>query len=147
MKTGALGIALIKSFESLQLTAYMPRPGDRWTLGWGSTFFNGIPVVQGQTCTQDEADAQLVRDLAQAEAEVNKVVTVPLSQNQFDALVSFDDNEGDGRLASSTLLKYLNQRKYTLAGCEFLKWNQAGGVIMAGLVRRRQAEMTLFNTP
>lgn len=137
--------AIIKTFESCRLTAYIPRVGDKWTLGWGSTDFNGRPVIAGQTCTQQEADDQLVRDMQEAETDVNKLVTVPLTQNEYDALTSLCFNLGYKDFRGSTLLVYLNQRKYAMAGSQILVWNKAGGVIMAGLVRRRKAEFDLYN--
>jgi lysozyme len=142
MKLDTVGADLIKSFERCELTAY-PDSGGRWTIGWGHT--NG--VQKGDTCSQAQADAWFLMDFAEMEREVSELVTVPLTQNQFNALVSFDYNCGFVNLKASSLLKYLNQRKYQMAASEFLKWNRAGGVIITGLVRRRKAEMDLFNTP
>lgn len=72
------------------------------------------------------------------------MVEVPLNQNQFDALASFTYNLGETNLSSSTLLKKLNAKDYTGASNEFLKWNRAGGKVLNGLVRRREAERNLF---
>jgi lysozyme len=143
VKIGTTGTDLIKSFEQCRLTAYKPTPNDVWTIGWGHT----RGVQEGDTCSQAQADAWLAMDLAEHEDNISKLVTVPLSQNQFDALVSFDYNCGDGNFRSSTLLKCLNARKYALCASEIMKWNKQGGVILGGLVRRRRAEAQLFDTP
>lgn len=143
MKTSPRGIALIKRFEGLRLTAYRC-PAGVWTIGYGHT---GPDVFEGLTITQDAADKLLERDLKIYEDAVNREVTVPLDSNQFDALVSFTYNLGAGNLRKSTLLKYVNQNKHQLAASEFLKWNKAGGVVLGGLVRRRKAERDLYLTP
>jgi GH24 family phage-related lysozyme (muramidase) len=83
-------------------------------------------------------------DLHEAEEAVDRLVTAPLNQNEFDALVSFTFNLGEGNLKKSTLLKYLNQMRYEDAANEFPRWNRAGGQILPGLTRRREAEKRLF---
>ncbi len=75
---------------------------------------------------------------------MHRLVTVDLDQDQFDALVSFTFNLGAGNLQSSTLLKLLNQGEYTQAADQFLRWNKAGGRVLPGLTRRREAERALF---
>lgn len=136
---GQLGLALLKSFEQCRLTAYLDGGGVP-TIGWGHT--RGVNA--GDTCTQAQADQWLVEDLVPAQGAVNHYVTAPINQNQFDALVCLAFNIGSGNFTSSTLLKYLNLQKYSLADSEFLKWNKVHGVIIAGLVRRRRAERELF---
>lgn len=143
MKTSSNGLKLTTDAEQLRLTAYKPTPNDVWTIGYGHT----RGVKEGDTCSEAQALAWLQMDLAEAEHTVLTEVDVPLSQNQFDALVDFVFNVGAGNFRSSTLLKYLNQRKFVLCSGELLKWNKQGGVILGGLVKRRRAEATLFDTP
>ncbi len=95
----------------------------------------------GLTITQEQASALLLQDVASAVAAVNRLVTVPLTQNQFDALVDFTFNSGQGNLASSTLLRELNAGNTAGAAAQFLVWVYAGGVKLPGLVKRRQAEV------
>lgn len=140
MTISQAGVALIKEFESCRLTAY--RDGaEIWTIGWGHTH----AVKQGDVWTQARADLSLAEDIAEdGENPVNRFVDVSLTQNQFDALVSFTYNEGAGRLASSTLLRLLNSGNPALAAEEFTKWDLVAGKPSAGLMRRRLAEQRLF---
>lgn len=142
MKISDAGLDLIRGFEGCRLEAY-PDPGtggEPWTIGVGHT--GG--VRPGQTITQDEADALLRSDLERFEKCVDGCVRGAITQQQFDALVSFAFNLGCNALRGSTLLHKLNQGDDAGAGQEFLKWDKAGGRVMAGLTRRRQAEMDLF---
>lgn len=145
MKTSQAGIDLIHSFESLQLKAY-PDPGSKdgkpWTVGWGST---GPDIKEGTVWTKEQADARFTKKLAEVEASVKKSVKVPLTQGQFDALVSFTYNLGAGNLQSSTLLKMLNEGFYSNAALQFARWNKNDGKVMAGLTRRREAERKMFS--
>jgi len=143
-KTNAAGIALIKSFESCRLTAY-PDPGtggDPWTIGWGHT---GSDVRRGVTITQDRADALLAADLAKFEAAVNSMCSLPLTSNQFSALVSFAYNAGPDALRKSTLMRLVNSGDFHGAAQQFGLWTHSGSVVMPGLVRRRAAEAALFS--
>jgi lysozyme len=132
-------IALVKASEGCRLTAYRDSVGIL-TIGYGST--GGIKP--GQTITQAEAEAMLVDDLDAAAEAVRKLVTVPLTQGQFDALCDFVFNLGEGRLRDSTLLRLLNQGKYGEAAAQFRFWVMAGGHPLPGLVKRRAAERALF---
>jgi lysozyme len=137
------GLHLTEQFEGCRLTAY-PDPatgGDPWTIGYGHT---GSDVHQGLTITQEQAEELLAQDVKKAAANVNSHVTTQITQEEFDALVDFAFNCGCGNLDSSTLLKKLNAGDHEGAAQEFLKWDMAGGHHMAGLLRRRQAEATLF---
>jgi len=136
------GLALTEHFEGLRLTAYQDSVGV-WTIGYGHT---GSDVRPGLTITQEQASALLQQDVAGAVAAVNRLVTVTLTQNQFDALVDFTFNEGQGNLASSTLLRELNAGNTAGAAAQFLVWVYAGGVQLPGLVKRRQAEAALFQS-
>lgn len=140
MRTSQAGTELIQSFEGCKLNAYVC-PAGVLTIGWGHT---GKDVTPGQCISQARADELLAQDLAPRERDVERLVKVPLTQHQFDALVSFVYNLGAGALAGSTLLKKLNAGNYAGAADEFLKWNKAGGKVLPGLSRRRAAERELF---
>lgn len=140
MQTSQNGVDLIKGFEGCRLTAYQDQVGV-WTIGYGHT---GPEVVPAFTITQDQAEGILKHDLIRFEDGVNNAVKVSLSQNQFDALVSFSYNLGLHTLQNSTLLKLLNSGDYDGAAGEFVKWDHAGGQVVAGLLHRRQAEQALF---
>lgn len=136
------GLSLIKNFEGCRLTAYKPVPTEKWyTIGWGHY---GPDVKQGMTVTQEQADAMLVTDMAKYEAYVNDKAYVPveLNQNQFDALVSFCYNCGAGNL--KTLCK---GRTVAQIAANIGKYDKAGGRVLAGLTRRRAAELALYNKP
>ena len=135
---------LIKHFEGCSLEAYAdPATGaEPWTIGYGHT---GPEVHPGMTITQDEADALLREDAEKVAKQIAPMVHVPLSQEEFDALVCFVFNVGIGNFAKSTLLKKLNAGDYEGAADELPKWNKAAGKVMAGLTRRRNAERELFN--
>ena len=142
--TSQTGINLISSFEDLELKAYL-FPAGVWTIGNGTTIYpNGVKVKKGDVCSLDQAKAYFAHDLKRFEASVNNLVKVPLSQNQFDALVSLVYNIGSGNFASSTLLKKLNAKDYAGAADQFPRWNKAGGKVLNGLIRRRDAERALF---
>ena len=143
LRTGAKGLALIKSFEGLELRAYKC-PADVLTIGYGST---GPHVKPNMVITEKQAEDLLRQDLVRFERAVTRLVTVPISQNQYDALVSFTFNLGEGNFSRSTLLKRVNARDFSGAQREFAKWNRAGGVVLAGLTRRRAAEARLFGEP
>ena len=96
------------------------------------------------TITQEQAEEMLRDEMAEYEGYVNRLVTVELNQNQFDAMVSWVYNLGGGNLASSTLLKVLNAGDYDGVPAQMMRWNKAGGKVLEGLTRRRQAEADLF---
>lgn len=141
MKCSNAGIRLIKNFEGCKLRAYRDIVG-AWTIGYGHT---GADVAPGQAITQVEADQLLAADLRGFEQCVLDAVEVELTQNQFDALVSFAYNLGCRALAGSTLLKLLNAGNTEAAAQQFARWNKAGGKYVAGLARRRRAEREMFN--
>ena len=97
------------------------------------------------TITQEQAEQMLLTELEEYEGYIENMVAVPLTQNQFDALVVWVYNLGPTNFKNSTLLKELNSGNYTAAGTEILRWNKAGGEVLAGLVKRREAEAQLFN--
>ena len=133
------GLALIKKFEGCELKAYQCSAGV-WTIGYGHT----KDVVEGMEITQEQAEQMLVDELHEYESYINKYVTVALSQNQFDALVSWVYNLGPANLSASTMLKVLNSGKYEDVPAQMKRWNKAGGKVLEGLIRRREAEACLF---
>ena len=139
MKTSAEGIALIKKFEGLELDSYQCS-ANVWTLGYGHT----QGVAEGDSCSEEEAEIILVNDLKGFETYVNALVDVELDQNQFDALVAWTFNLGPTNLRTSTLLKKLNAGDYNDVPSEIKRWNRAGGQVLYGLIRRREAEALLF---
>ncbi len=134
------GIGLTEQFEGCRLVAYQDSNGV-WTIGYGHT----EGVTAGTTCTLAQAQAWLAEDTQWAVASVQRLVTVALTQNEFNALVDFVFNVGAGNFAASTLLDDLNQGEYALAADQFLVWDRAGGEVVAGLLRRRVAEQGEFN--
>ncbi|MES2729928.1 MAG: lysozyme [Pseudomonadota bacterium] len=139
MNLSEIGLNLIKHFEGCQLKAYLDQAGIP-TIGYGHI----KRVKMGDTCTLEQAEQWLKEDVAESEASVNRLVTVPINQFQFDALVSFVFNLGTGNFFKSTLRKLLNKKDYIGCANEFPKWRFAGSVISNGLVKRRQAEKDLF---
>ena len=138
------GIDLICNFEGKRLTAYDDGVGV-WTIGFGTTVYpNGIKVKKGDTCTEAQAKAYMAHDLKKFESAVNNAVTVPLNQNQFDALVSLAYNIGTNAFSGSTLVKKLNSNDFRGAADQFDVWVNAGGKRMQGLVNRRAKENALF---
>jgi lysozyme len=134
------GLTLTEGFESCRLTAYQDVKGI-WTCGWGHV---GPEVVEGFTMTQNQADSQLILDLTKAEGAVNHLVTVPMSQGEYDSLVDFCYNCGTSAFAGSSMLKLLNAGDYQGAAAQFELWDHAAGKVVAGLLRRRQAEEKEF---
>ncbi|WP_209347012.1 lysozyme [Pontixanthobacter sp. CEM42] len=157
-RIGARGIALIKQFEGCarlrsdgMVEAY-PDPGtggDPWTIGWGATG----PGLDGQgrigpgtAWTRAECDERLERDLVRYADDVARALDgAPVTQNQFDALVSFHYNTG--AIGRATLTKRHKAGDYAAALREFSRWNRAGGRVMKGLTRRRNAEAKLYGKP
>jgi lysozyme len=136
----ANGLSLTEQFEGCQLTAYQDQVGV-WTIGYGHT---GTDVTPGLTITHDRAQALLAQDIANAGACVNNEVSVQLTQHEFDALVDFVFNLGAQAFKGSTMLRFLNAGEYANAAAQFELWDHAGGVVVAGLLRRREAEASLF---
>lgn len=144
MQTSDKGIALIKQFEGCKFTAYQDSVGV-WTIGYGWTKpVDGKPIRAGMTIKQETAERLLNTGLVSYENDVSRLVKVDLTQGQFDALVSFTYNLGARSLSTSTLLRKLNAGDYAGAADEFLRWNKAGGKVLNGLTRRREAERALF---
>ncbi len=133
------GLSLTESFEGCKLTAYRDQAGI-WTIGYGHT----RDVEEGDTCTQDEAENFLAQDLQRVTAQINKDVTVTLTQGEFDALVDFGFNLGLHALETSTLWRLLMAGDVQGAATQFPRWNHCGGHEVAGLLRRRLEEQKEF---
>lgn len=139
---GVVDTSLEQAFEGCPLVAY-PDPasgGIPWTIAYGHT----KGVKEGDTCTKGQAVAWLREDVQEALAEVHKDVKVALTDEQLAALVDFVFNLGGTNFLHSTLLRKLNNKDYHGAAEEFEKWDMAAGKVMAGLLRRRQAEAEMF---
>ena len=142
MQISKEGIDLIKGFEGCQLAAYRDSNGVP-TIGYGHT--NGVSM--GTAITQAQADTFLFDDLEQFETYVNDHVTIPLTQHQFDALVSFTYNLGPGTLYHSSVLTHTNAGQFYQAADAILQYDHAGGEKLLGLTRRREAERRLYLMP
>ncbi|MDB4343330.1 lysozyme [bacterium] len=139
MKISVEGLSLIKKFEGLELNAYQCAAGV-WTIGYGHT----KGVFEGQKITKAEADEMLVLEMEEYEKAVNDAVTISIDQCMFDALVSWTYNLGPSNLNASTMLKVLNSGNYDGVPEQIKRWNKAGGKVLEGLIRRREAEALLF---
>tara|TARA_R110000803_G_scaffold36071_3_gene77695 strand:- start:1026 stop:1463 length:438 start_codon:yes stop_codon:yes gene_type:complete len=133
------GIDLIKHFEGCKLEAYEDAVGVP-TIAYGRI----KDVKMGDSCTQAQAEAWLDEELHEYEGYINDAVTVSLNQNQFDSLVSWVYNLGPNNLKSSTMLKVLNKEQYADVPEQIQRWNKAGGKVLKGLTKRRNAEALLF---
>ncbi|MEI6639088.1 MAG: lysozyme [Chlorobium sp.] len=140
MKIGENGLDLIRKHEGLRLEAYVC-PGGKLTIGYGHT---GDDVKSGLKIDNSKAEALLLKDVERFEKSVNELVTYPMTQGMFDALVCFAFNLGAGSLKSSTLLAKLNANDKQGAADEFLRWNKALGKVLDGLTARREGERRLF---
>jgi lysozyme len=145
VKTGEAGLEIIKMFEGFRSEPYLC-PAGVATIGFGST--RGVDgnrvTLEHSAISRDEAEEMLAHDLQNVEKSVGRLIRVALTQNQFDAIVSFTYNLGSGRLQSSTLRSKLNREDYEGAADEFPKWVKAGGKRLSGLVKRRFVERKLF---
>ena len=143
MQCNQAGVDLIKSFEGCELTAYADQ-GGVWTIGYGTT---GPFVTPGLTITQEQADNWLTAKIQSVAASLSRMITLPLNENEFSALCSWAYNVGIGSVANSTLLKELNEGDVDEVPNQLMLWNHVDGVINQGLVRRRAAEVDLWNLP
>ena len=132
-------VELIKYFEGFEDTAYLC-PANVWTIGYGRT----RNVKEGDRITEPQAERDLLEELEEFKHQVLHSVKVELTQNELDALTSWTYNLGVGNLNSSTLLKKLNAGSKDEVPAEMLRWNKAGGEVLAGLTKRREAEAELW---
>lgn len=140
-RANADGVAIIKEHEGLHLTPYLC-PAKVWTIGYGHT----RTARAGMSITRAEAEELLDEDLRVSERAAQRLVKVPLNDNQFSALVSFVFNVGIANLERSTLLKLLNRGWYDQVPAQLSRWSRSGGEVLGGLARRRAAEAKLWNT-
>ena len=131
---------MIKHFERCKLTAYQDQNSIQ-TIGWRHT----AGVKKGDKWTQDKVDNTLLNDIDEFKGYVNHYVNVPLTQNQFDSLISWTYNIGTRGLKKSVMLTKLNEKKYDEVPSQMKRWNKAGGKVSRGLVRRRNAEAAMFS--
>lgn len=143
MQCNAAGIELIKIFEGFRETAYQDQNG-RWTIGYGcaQSF-----VCEGMTCTDLQAAQWLAQDVQNVAAALTRLIKVPVNENQFAALCSLAYNIGTGNFSNSSTLGVLNQNDFVDVPIRIQLWNRAAGKIDPGLVRRRAAEVELWNLP
>ncbi|MFM7085306.1 MAG: lysozyme [Hyphomicrobium sp.] len=149
MKISDVGLNIIKEFEGYY--AKLPNgdckaykcPAGVWTIGYGCT----EGVKPGMVWTQKQAEEALLKEISKLEQGVLKLVKAPITQNMFDALVSFSYNCGLGALSKSTVLKRTNEQEYQAAAKAFGMWIKGGGRVLPGLVKRRAKEAELYLTP
>ena len=150
LKLSDAGANLIKHFEGILEKCgqdlYKPYkcPAGVLTIGHGHTNHHGRQFNASSRWTRRECDEAFLEDMEGFEKAVRRLVKVPLTANQYDALVSFCYNCGEGNLAKSTLLKKVNAGDHKGAAAEFHKWNKGGGKVLAGLTRRRASESLLY---
>ena len=139
---------LIKEFEGLRLTAYRDAVGV-WTIGYGTTAAAGLGITPkaGMTITEAEAEALLLKGLEKFAGSIRPKITAPINDNEFGAFLSLAYNIGPGAFAKSSALRKFNAGDKAGAANAILRWNKAGGKVLAGLTRRRKAERELFLTP
>jgi lysozyme len=145
MKVNAEGYALIKKFEGCRLKAYKC-PANVWTIGYGNTFYeNGMKVKEGDVITQQRAEELAKFIIDQFAVTIEPFIQKPLNDNQFSACVSLAYNIGTSGFKRSSVFKKLNinPNNPTIAD-SFKLWNKGGGKVLAGLVKRREAEIQLY---
>ncbi|MDX8393693.1 MAG: lysozyme [Mariprofundales bacterium] len=154
MKMSENGKHLLAQWEGVEYEVYKDS-ADLATIGVGHLItktelksgtieLNGVEVPYSERFNEQQVMDLLEKDLVRFNKAVNKKVTVDLNQNQFDALISFAFNVGNGNFKSSTLLKLLNKGQYEEVPAQFRRWNKAGGRVVEGLKNRREKEITLW---
>lgn len=149
MKTiNAAGLALIKEFEDFRAEAYRDSAGV-WTIGYGTTDRAGVGITPrpGMVITKAEAEFYLEKAISKFIAEIEPSITAPINENEFAAFVSLAYNIGPTAFKKSSALRHFNAGDKARAAQNILLWNKAGGKVLSGLVRRREAEKTLFLSP
>jgi len=144
MQISNKGLELIKEFEEFRSKAYLC-PAKIPTIGYGCTFYaNGKKVSLKDKGLSKEEAIKLLIVVIDREFDINPLIKVNITQNQFDALTSFAYNVGIGNFINSTLLKKVNEKDFKGASAEFPKWIRANGKVLKGLVNRRAKERELF---
>lgn len=141
-------IDLIKEFEGFRADAYKDAVGV-WTIGYGTTARAGVGITprQGMRVTEEEAEWYLQKAVDKFADQIRPHITAPINDNEFGAFVSLAYNIGPGAFKKSSALRHFNAGDKERAAKSILLWNKAGGKVLKGLVRRREAEKALFQTP
>ena len=141
-------VNLVKEFEGFRAKAYKC-PAGVWTIGYGTTSRAGVglDVFEGEEITEAEAEYYLQKGLEKFAVEITGAITKPINENEFGAFVSLAYNIGAGAFKRSSALRHFNAGDKQKAANAMLLWNKAGGKVLKGLVRRREAERKLFLTP
>ena len=137
------GLNLIKEFEGFESEVYLDAAGYP-TIGYGHLIRKDEGNMYANGITEAAAEALLSKDVWSAERSVLRLIKVPLTDSQFDALVSFTFNLGGGALQRSTLRRKVNREEHSAVPREFRRWVWAGGRKLRGLIRRRNAEAALY---
>lgn len=136
-------IDLIKKYEGFRPQSYQDSVGV-WTIGYGTTRINGQPVKAGMTITEDQALQLVKQEVNKLWSQIESITKINLNDNQMNALVDFAYNLGFNALKTSTLMKMVNAGDFNGAANQFSRWVYAGGKVLPGLVKRREAEKQLF---
>lgn len=139
--TNHTAVQIIKEEETLQLEAY--ELGGLWLIGYGHLMMEG----EDDVITEEVADAFLVEDLHWCEGSIERYVTIPVTLNEFSAMVAFCYNVGSGKTRGSSIVRRINDEDRPGAANAFLLWNRMNGIVMQALAKRRARERTLFLTP
>ena len=148
MKVNKAALDLIKEFEGFRSKAYRDAVGV-WTIGYGTTAMAGVGIEPkaGMSITEAEAEYYLQKGVDKFAAQIEKHIAAPINENEFGAFVSLAYNIGPGAFSKSSSLRHFNEGNKARAAQNILLWNKAGGKVLKGLVRRREAEKRLFETP
>lgn len=148
MKVNKAAMDLIKEFEGLRLEAYQDSVGV-WTIGYGTTARAGVGISPrpGMVITEAEASHYLEKAVSKFADSIRSAITAPINENEFGAFVSLAYNIGPGAFKRSSSLRHFNNGDKARAAQNILLWNKAGGKVLRGLVRRREAEKALFEKP
>ena len=136
-------IDLIKQFEGFRAEAYKC-PAGIWTIGYGTTQVDGQPVREGMTISREQALQYAQQEVNKLWSKIESILKVKINDNQMNALVDFAYNLGFNALKNSTLMRLINESKFDEAANQFSRWVYAGGKVLPGLVKRREAERQLF---
>ena len=151
MKVNQAGLDLIREFEGFRAKAYLDRLAKPpvWTIGYGTTAAAGVGIVPkaGMTITKEEAEWYLQKAVEKFAATIRTAIKAPVNENEFAAMVSLAYNIGPGGFRKSSVLRHFNAGDKARAADAFRLWNKAGGKVLNGLIRRREAERALFLRP
>jgi lysozyme len=148
MKINQATVELVKEFEGFRAKAYKC-PAGIWTIGYGTTAAAGVGITpkEGMTITRSDAEGYLHGALEKFAAQIESDITAPINENEFGAFVSLAYNIGPGAFRKSSALRHFNAGDKAKAAAAILLWDKAGGKVLRGLTRRREAERKLFLTP